>query len=84
MTSDDPVQCKGQGISTQAARELHRQGNVIEGVAGFELVKEPEALLCKRKWDGMVGADRYDRCGSRRSVFLLCCGYLVCQCGDGG
>src|SRR6185369_7715103 len=46
---DHLAQAPLQRLNVEAAREAHAAGDVVEGVAGLQLVEKPEALLRVRE-----------------------------------
>lgn len=48
MAAHDFVQCARQRLDVESSSQAHSRRNVVCGVAGIELVQEPDPLLCER------------------------------------
>src|SRR5262249_41715502 len=51
---DDFIQRSLHRINLQKTTESHGNGNVVERAGRLQLMKKPETLLCKRKWETLV------------------------------
>jgi hypothetical protein len=50
VAADNLIETPFDGGNIQLARQSDSRGQIERGVAGIQLVEQPQALLCKRKW----------------------------------
>ncbi|OTA16363.1 hypothetical protein Xbed_03484 [Xenorhabdus beddingii] len=62
VAGNQAIERRRQGIRVKVTGQAQRDGNMI-GQAGrrIELVKEPQALLGKGQWQGLITGNRLDR-----------------------
>ncbi len=52
MTAHQLLEGALQGFDVQRPGQLHRHGDVVGAAPGFELIQEPQPLLCERQRQG--------------------------------
>ncbi len=57
MATHHIVECTCQRMGVQRTGEVQHERNVVNGVVGFELREEPEALLGIRQRNGALSVD---------------------------